>query len=69
MKDAPFEIICAGFGDILGKYTALSDWRLSHKIHDEYFCNTTETLVREAMHKCFSNIESAINREAKNKLE
>jgi len=65
MKDAPFEMICAGFGDILGKYTALSDWMLSHKMHDEYFCYTTERLVREAMNKCFKNIEGAVNRDAK----
>lgn len=65
MKDAPFEMICAGFGDILGKYTALSDWRLSNTIHDEYFCDTTEKLVRNAMYKCFENIEGAVKREVK----
>ncbi|MDR3597803.1 sn-glycerol-1-phosphate dehydrogenase [Clostridium sp.] len=65
MKDAPFEMICAGFGDILGKYTALSDWMLSHKIHNEYFCSTTEKLVRDAMNRCFDNIDGAVNREAK----
>ncbi|WP_271812775.1 sn-glycerol-1-phosphate dehydrogenase [Clostridium beijerinckii] len=65
MKDAPFEMICAGFGDILGKYTALSDWRLSNTIHNEYFCDTTEKLVRNAMYKCFENIEGAVKREVK----
>jgi glycerol-1-phosphate dehydrogenase [NAD(P)+] len=65
MKDAPFEMICAGFGDILGKYTALSDWRLSNTILDEYFCDTTEKLVRTAMYKCFENIEGAVKRDVK----
>lgn len=65
MKDAPFEMICAGFGDILGKYTALSDWRLSNTILDEYFCDTTEKLVRNAMYKCFENIEGAVKRDVK----
>jgi glycerol-1-phosphate dehydrogenase [NAD(P)+] len=65
MKDAPFEMICAGFGDILGKYTALSDWMLSHKIYNEYFCKTTEKLVREAMNKCLDSIEGAVNRDPK----
>lgn len=65
MKDAPFEMICAGFGDILGKYTALSDWMLSHKIYDEYFCKTTEKLVREAMDKCFESIDGAVKRDPK----
>ncbi|WP_238899889.1 sn-glycerol-1-phosphate dehydrogenase [Clostridium sp. YIM B02500] len=65
MKDAPFEMICAGFGDILGKYTALSDWRLSNTIYNEYFCDTTEKLVRNAMYKCFENIEGAVKRDVK----
>lgn len=65
MKEAPFEMICAGFGDILGKYTALSDWMLSHKIYDEYFCQTTEKLVKEAMNKCFASIDGAVKRDPK----
>lgn len=29
MKDAPMELMRAGYGDVVGKYTALSDWRLT----------------------------------------
>lgn len=38
LKNAPLELIQSGFGDILGKYSCLCDWQLSHVVTDEYFC-------------------------------
>jgi len=38
LKNAPMEMIKAGYGDIIGKYSALCDWRLSKIVNDEYFC-------------------------------
>lgn len=35
---APAEMIRAGYGDIVGKYSALSDWRLANLVTGEYFC-------------------------------
>jgi len=29
---APRAMIAAGFGDMLGKFTALADWRLGHLV-------------------------------------
>lgn len=55
IRAAPGEMICAGFGDILGKYTALSDWQLSRKINNEYYCETCAELVRAAIKKCVDN--------------
>ncbi|MEG1431994.1 sn-glycerol-1-phosphate dehydrogenase [Eubacterium sp.] len=54
MKDAPMDLIQAGFGDVVGKITALADWDLSVKINDEYRCDTCVELVRRALDKCFS---------------
>ena len=39
LKNAPVEMIKAGYGDIIGKFSALNDWKLSHLINDEYFCD------------------------------
>lgn len=36
--DAPMDMIKAGYGDIIGKYSALNDWKLSQLVKDEYFC-------------------------------
>ena len=38
LKDAPEEMIRAGYGDIIGKFSALNDWRLSQCVNGEYFC-------------------------------
>ena len=56
LASAPFPMIQAGYGDIIGKYSCLNDWRLSALVNGEYLCpfvmNTTyetvETTVRLA---------------------
>ena len=54
MKDAPQELIAAGFGDVVGKITALADWDLAVKVKGDYRCDTCVTLVQRALDKCFS---------------
>ena len=39
LKAAPIEMIKAGYGDIIGKYSALNDWKLSSCVNGEYFCD------------------------------
>lgn len=53
LKNAPMNMLQAGYGDIVGKYSALCDWKLSHIVNDEYFCpyiyDTTYSAVRETL--------------------
>lgn len=53
LKNAPMEMIKAGYGDIIGKYSALNDWKLSHLVNDEYFCdyiyNTTYDMIEKTL--------------------
>jgi len=37
IASAPRRYNIAGFGDIIGKFTAVLDWKLAHKIKGEYF--------------------------------
>lgn len=48
---APAELKASGFGDILGKYIALVDWRVSHLLVGEYYCEEVAGLVREALRR------------------
>lgn len=56
LANAPFEKIQAGYGDIIGKYSCLNDWRLSALVNGEYLCpfvmnatyETVETTVKLA---------------------
>lgn len=38
LKNAPLDMLRAGYGDVIGKYSCLNDWRLSNVIFDEYLC-------------------------------
>ena len=44
---APAEMIRSGYADIIGKYSALCDWKLSHLINGEYLCSEVYDLVLE----------------------
>jgi glycerol-1-phosphate dehydrogenase [NAD(P)+] len=44
---APADMIAAGFADIIGKYSALNDWKLSHLVNGEYLCPFVYDLVME----------------------
>lgn len=55
MKDAPMDMLTAGFGDIIGKYTALADWRLAQVRNGEYYCEECAGLMAHAVEKCAQN--------------
>lgn len=56
LSQAPMEMIAAGVGDILGKYSALSDWKLSAAINGEYYCDAIVSLMREAVEKVVESV-------------
>ncbi|MBQ8908397.1 MAG: sn-glycerol-1-phosphate dehydrogenase [Clostridia bacterium] len=39
LANAPVEVIQAGYGDIIGKYSCLNDWRLAALVNGEYICD------------------------------
>lgn len=49
LAKAPMEMIVAGLGDILGKYTCLLDWKMAHLIEGEYYCGKINDMVRESI--------------------
>ena len=55
MKNAPDEMMTSGYGDIIGKFTAEADWRLSHLVNGDLYCETCAALVRQAVQKCADN--------------
>lgn len=64
LQTAPQDLIQAGFGDVVGKITAIADWDLSVKANGDYRCDTCVTLVQRALDKCFSTAEGLKTREA-----
>ena len=51
LKEAPMRMIQSGYGDIIGKYSALNDWKLAHLVNGEYFCQDVYDLVMETVQK------------------
>ena len=53
LKNAPMEMIKAGYGDIIGKYSALCDWKLGEVVNGEYFCqyiyDTTYQMIQNTL--------------------
>ena len=47
LANAPFPMIQAGWGDIIGKYSCLNDWKLSALINGEYFCQRVYDLTMD----------------------
>lgn len=68
LKEAPIVMLQAGFGDIIGKLTALADWELSRRLNGEYYCYTTVKVVRTALEKCRNNVKGIIERDEKSIL-
>jgi len=49
LAQSPTELKAAGLGDLIGKYTALADWRVSHLVTGEYYCPRIDSEMRKAV--------------------
>ena len=49
IKNAPLDMIKAGYGDIIGKYSALNDWKLGAVVNGEYFCDYVYGLTMDTV--------------------
>ncbi|MFW5992058.1 MAG: sn-glycerol-1-phosphate dehydrogenase [Halanaerobiaceae bacterium] len=62
MKRAPYKMLLAGLGDVLGKYIARADWTLGKIVNNEQYCPACIEIVKQAVNKCMDNIDGIINR-------
>lgn len=63
LKEAPLEMILAGLGDMIGKYSAIKDWKLANIITGEYYCETVVEIVKLSVQKCIDNINGYKSRD------
>lgn len=64
LTQAPLEMIQAGLGDILGKYTSLADWQLGRFINGESYAVEVEKKVRSAVDECVRLAGSSLDSQA-----
>ena len=48
---------------MLAKYVSIAEWRISHEITGEYYCERVAELIREALRQCVDNAAGLLNRE------
>lgn len=63
MKDAPMRMLQAGLGDMLAKYIALCEWRMTALINGEYFCEEIAGMMRASLKKIVDSAPGMLNRE------
>ena len=54
LANAPEQMIKAGYGDIVGKFSALNDWKLAKAVNNEYFCQFIYDLTMDMVNKTLS---------------
>ncbi len=65
LKNAPYRMIAAGLGDLLGKMTCLCDWKLSRLINDEYSCENIVKLMETCVDDDVKVADKAAERDPK----
>jgi glycerol-1-phosphate dehydrogenase [NAD(P)+] len=68
ISQAPHEMITAGFGDVIGKYTSLADWYISSIITGETYSEDIVALVKESINKCV-NASTGLLKRDKNSIK
>lgn len=48
IKNAPIRLARSGFGDMVGKYIALTDWKIANILTGEFYCERIAKLTLEA---------------------
>ncbi len=56
LSNSPASLIASGFGDMIGKYTALADWPISHVLLGETFNPEIASRSRSALDVCIAQI-------------
>lgn len=65
LKNAPQRMLISGLGDMLAKYVSICEWRISHVINGEYYCEEVASLIRAAVKKCTEKATDLLSRKDK----
>ena len=51
---APQELKAAGLGDMIAKFVAITDWKISNILTGEYFCDAIAEMTLDAVRRCMA---------------
>lgn len=61
IKHAPMRLTRSGFGDMIGKYIALTDWKVAHIITGEAYCKRIADMTLDATKAVLAAVEGIKN--------
>ena len=61
ISKAPMFLTKSGFGDMIGKFIALADWKIAHTLTGEYFCPIIHDITLNATQAVIESAESIKN--------
>lgn len=56
-KKAPLRLTASGVSDLLGKYTALADWKITHLLTGEYICEEICDMEYQALDSLIASLD------------
>lgn len=65
IKNAPIRLARSGFGDMVGKYVSLTDWKIGNLLTGEFYCDTIAGLTRQATEDVLASSEGISSGDAK----
>lgn len=65
MSQAPMQMLHAGLGDMIGKFSALGEWKIANLIVGDRYCAEISALVRSSLNKIIDNALGVKERDAK----
>lgn len=60
ISQAPAFLSRSGFGDMVGKFVALADWKIGHTLTGEYFCPEIYRMTREATQAVLDSVDGIV---------
>ena len=63
VRTAPDVMLRAGLGDMLAKYIALCEWRISHVVYGDPYCEEIAELMRTSLRKIIAHADGLMKRE------
>jgi len=63
LKTAPDIMLQAGLGDMLAKYVSVCEWRISHLVYGDPYCEEIAGLVRASLKKIVTHADGLMSRE------
>ena len=61
--NAPIRLTRSGFGDMIGKYIALTDWKIANILTNEFYCDRIAYITFEATSSVLESVDGIINGE------